>query len=240
MRSGNDQFPHGEISIVASSVTRFDTPKINSPSDSAYGVSEIGGRKKKKRGNRTRAFSLVPSISLVAIVKLCERDPWYVTTNIPWKSEWRDARTARCEFSTHDRASPSIKFGDAQGNGESNVGRIGFEWMRSSPEIHLSSRARRGPRRDHSASERRDRAFFLRKRSRDPRYDESYVFFSRALINDFFCRGIDENVETTGCLSDDSSRYFDTSGKLLRIFRSEIKICKSANIIRICNIQYIY
>ncbi|KYM80900.1 hypothetical protein ALC53_08647 [Atta colombica] len=49
MRSGNDQFPHGGISIVASSVTRFDTPKINSP----VMRSERGREKKKSSVIRT-------------------------------------------------------------------------------------------------------------------------------------------------------------------------------------------
>lgn len=58
MRSGNDQFPHGGISIVASSVTRFDTPKINSPADPACKARDRG----EKRGNRIHSF-LVPLIS---------------------------------------------------------------------------------------------------------------------------------------------------------------------------------
>lgn len=69
--------------------------------------------------------------------------------------------------------------------------------------------------------------FFFTKRSRNP-----LTVFSRALINDFFSlRGIEENVETTGCSIDDSSRYFDALGNLSsRIFKSKIKIRKTANI----------
>lgn len=60
MRSGNDRFPHGGISIVSSSVTRFDTPKINSPvdlaedRDSARAKDRRREGKREKRGRRTR------------------------------------------------------------------------------------------------------------------------------------------------------------------------------------------
>lgn len=52
MRSGNDQFPHDGISIVASSVTRFDTPKINSPT-----MRSERGREKKKEVTGLAVFS---------------------------------------------------------------------------------------------------------------------------------------------------------------------------------------
>lgn len=60
MRSGNDRFPHGGISIVSSSVTRFDTPKINSPvdlaedRDSARAKDRRREGKREKRGRRSR------------------------------------------------------------------------------------------------------------------------------------------------------------------------------------------
>jgi len=60
MRSGNDQFPHGGISIVASSVTRFDTPKINSPV-----MRSERGREKKKEITGLAVFS--SRRSLIAI-----------------------------------------------------------------------------------------------------------------------------------------------------------------------------
>jgi len=57
---------------VASSVTRFDIPKINSPADPPRGPpneldDEGGGPGRegdKKRGNRTRVFSFRQSLSL--------------------------------------------------------------------------------------------------------------------------------------------------------------------------------
>lgn len=120
MRSGNDRFPHGGISIVASSVTRFDIPKINSPLDSAQRSRRGRGRNKKEVTGL--AFSR-DSRSLVALsCAEIARFRYVVRRDARVKSrDGGDARPARCEFCTRDRASPSIKFGDAQGNGVESV-----------------------------------------------------------------------------------------------------------------------
>jgi len=102
-----------------------------------------------------------------------------------WKPIRCDARIARCEFSTRDRASPSIKFGDAQGNGESSVGRVGFEWLRSSPEIHLSSCV--SGTRDTIIRFREETGLFLRKGRETLAATNFYVSLrKRILIDDFF------------------------------------------------------
>ena len=55
MKSGNDRFPHGGISIVLSSVTRFDTLKINSPAERTDSATtedkdEEKGKREEKKG----------------------------------------------------------------------------------------------------------------------------------------------------------------------------------------------
>jgi len=126
MRSGNDQFPHGGISIVASSVTRFDIPKINSPADPPRGPpneldDEGGGPGRegdKKRGNRTRVFSFRQSLSLSLCFSSRSRSSaraWPVTrtTNVREKPNGkagsRDANFPRAIAPLHRSNLPTLE-----------------------------------------------------------------------------------------------------------------------------------
>lgn len=213
MRSGNDQFPHGGISIMASSVTRFDTLQINSPADSACGARERRRGGGEKRGNRIRSF-LVPSISHREFLLPL----WYVQRMLVKARMVRCANRAVRIFHAWSRLSID------QIRRRSRKRRV-QRWPSWFRVVAIESRnpfvisCVRGPETRSFASERR-RVFFLRKGC-DPRCDEFYVSLrKRVLIDDFFHRRIYENRETIGCSIDDLSRCFSSSGKWKKVQNS--------------------
>lgn len=202
MRSGNDQFPHGGISIVASSVTRFDTPKINSSVDPWRAGRREVGEKKEVTGLTVFArpvdLSSQSWISASSVIR---------TTNARESPERCDARIARgANFPRviaplHRSNSATLK--ETVSAALAELVSSGCDRVQKSI-CHL---VRQGPETRSFASERR-RVFFLRK-GRDPRCDESYVSpRKRVLIDDFFRRKIDENRDMRQDIRSTTSRCF--------------------------------